>query len=505
MSSASRHAGGRCSASRSASSRAANPAGSYRTSGLHRGEGRVGQDDDGPALGGGPHQARGGDPSAHGLLGRAQVGAVEHGPAVEEERRGVPALGPRLGTGRRDDQRRPRAHGVEHARRAAVATGHPHRDAGERAAELLGGTPLPHRRRPQAGSGAPVAGPAAGEPAAPGARRDRVPARHAERPVAVRAPGGGAAGLAGQRRHVAAARDLDEDRAPLQRGLRRLPRHVRETGPARRLVACEVDVAAGREHPRAAPTQLRPRQHDLARPAGGDQRRRLHRARRRSQDECGAGVRGAQRQHLAGVPVGRVRLGQRVVAVVPEDHEAEVAHRGEHRGAGADGDGDVPAADLEEGAVARGRAEVGGQDPVPPGPEPRCQSGVQARDVACVGRHDQHAAPRRCRGGDQPRDGDGRVLTGSRGPHRARAGGLGDEGERRVAQPREQRGPAGVRRPSGRVLRCGRRRFRFGSARGVERALDGGVPGRDGGAQDVGERAGPPVGDGASERDHSPA
>ena len=51
---------------------------------------------------------------------------------------------------------------------------------------------------------------------------------------------------------------------------------------------------------------------------------------------------GAQRQHLAGVRVGRVPLGVQVVAVVPDHGQPEVAHRREHGGAGADDGADLP-------------------------------------------------------------------------------------------------------------------------------------------------------------------
>ncbi len=73
---------------------------------LDRGQRRVGEHDDDASVGGGAHQAHGRDPAAHRLLGRAQVGAVEHEAAVEQQRGGVAALGPGLRAGRGDDERR---------------------------------------------------------------------------------------------------------------------------------------------------------------------------------------------------------------------------------------------------------------------------------------------------------------------------------------------------------------------------------------------------------------
>ena len=254
---------------------------------------RVGDDDDGPALGRGAHEARGGDPPAHRLLGRAQVGPVEHEPAVEQERRGVAALGPRLGTRGRHDERRPRVDDCRARRRRPgsrpdTRTGYP----GERPAELLGGAPLPHghRTQPRPRRSGGTRQPPASRPHQR-ARGQRVPARDAERAVAVHAPRRLAAGLAGKRRDVAAARHLHQHRArsaapPARsptpraggarcapprrgRGRRRTP-DVTTRGPRRR------SSARGSTTSRAQPD--------------ADQRGRLDRARRRPEHERRAGV-----------------------------------------------------------------------------------------------------------------------------------------------------------------------------------------------------------------------
>jgi hypothetical protein len=65
---------------------------------------------------------------------------------------------------------------------------------------------------------------------------------------------------------------------------------------------------------------------------------------------------GPEKAHLASVEVGRSRLGVEIVAVVPADDEAEVVNRGEHRAAGADGDVRSPREQLQERAIALGRA-----------------------------------------------------------------------------------------------------------------------------------------------------
>ncbi len=217
---------------------------------------------------------------------------------------------------------------------ARRADGHP----GERAAELLRRTPLPHRRGPQPLPAAPGAAPVAGDPPAPAADRRRVPARDAERPVAVHAAGRLAAGLAGQPRHVAAARHLHQHRAALERRLRGLPRHVRQPGrrgPPRRGRGRSSEPEA-RTRGASRRTSARGATTSRAQPVRDEAWAPRPSARSTRAREPAPVERGAQGEHLAGVPVRRVRLGEAVVAVVPQHDEPEVGDRGEHRGTGAD-------------------------------------------------------------------------------------------------------------------------------------------------------------------------
>ena len=93
------------------------PCGVPAHEGLDDGQGHVRRgatEDADPAVGARPDEGEGADPSAQALLGRIELGALEQGPGVEEERRGIPVLGDRLGAGGRDDQARAPGHPVEH-------------------------------------------------------------------------------------------------------------------------------------------------------------------------------------------------------------------------------------------------------------------------------------------------------------------------------------------------------------------------------------------------------
>ncbi len=57
---------------------------------------------------------------------------------------------------------------------------------------------------------------------------------------------------------------------------------------------------------------------------------------------------GAQGGDLPGVRVRGTGFGQRVVALVPDHHEPEVGHGGEHGTARAEHQPDVPARDGQE-------------------------------------------------------------------------------------------------------------------------------------------------------------
>ena len=116
--------------------------------------------------------------------------------------------------------------------------------------------------------------------------------------------------------------------------------------------------------------------------------------RARAASSTPARVVGAQQQDLAGVGVRRARLGEEVVAVVPLGHQTEVVDRGEGGRPGARDDLDVPAGDGEEGPVARGRAEVGGQHDVPVRAEGGGQGRVEPGQVTGVGDAQDRAPPR---------------------------------------------------------------------------------------------------------------
>ena len=205
-------------------------------------------------------------------------------------------------------------------------------------------------------------------------------------------------------------------------------------------------------------------------------------------DHRGVLALGAQPQHLAGVRVRRPLLDVQVVAVVPDRDQPEVGDRRERRGAGADGDPDVPAAQREEGAVAGGRPEVGLQAHVAPGAEGAGERRVDDVDVPAVRQHEQAAAPGGQGGVDGGRE-PGRPVRGL-----GAAGALGAR-ERRPDGPWR---PAG-RQPGqeGRTGRVGRPGTGSGVSEGQLLAagrrgllLGAGVPGRHREAQDVAEGAG---------------
>ena len=178
--------GGNRSCSRSASSRSECMTGSQRIracTGRQRG---VGDHDHPAALGGRPDQRRRVQPPAQRLLAGAQVGPAEQRPAVEQQGRRVPAVGDRLGARGRHHQRR--ASRAPTSSTACAARG-AHRDAGERAAQLLGGA---RRAGDDARSRrARTAGTASrGQRPAPGARwGGAAAAPQRQRPGARRAPG----------------------------------------------------------------------------------------------------------------------------------------------------------------------------------------------------------------------------------------------------------------------------------------------------------------------------
>ena len=197
---------------------------------------------------------------------------------------------------------------------------------------------------------------------------------------------------------------------------------------------------------------------------------------------------GAQRQHLAGVRVGRARLGVQVVAVVPDDDQA----RGRATGANIAARVPTTARDLAaaDRAASAGSARPGRGRRSATTCRPAPSSAVSAASTRATSRasgtHDQRAPAGGQRrwptsAGELVRPG----RAGQRRPDRAR-------GARRACERVEERGAAGVAGPAA-GRRPGRRRAAGAAPRRL--GLDPGVPGRDGEPQHVGQRAGVAVGD----------
>ena len=258
--------------------------------------------------------------------------------------------------------------------------------------------------------------PAGGGGGAPGALgRARGPAQ-AQRPVADGALGRGAAAVAGQPGRVARPRRLHQHRPVLDGLAQQGERLAGQPGRPCPGVAGEVVVGvAGQAHRDAGPDDVAGG-HDLGGPVGADEVLRLDAAGVGRQQGGGAGLLGAHEQDLAGVGVRRPRLVVQVVAVVPDRDQAEVVHRCERGGPGADDDAHRPAADRQEGAVALGRTRVRGEHDVPALAETLGQGGVETVDVAVVGHADEGApAGRRGRGHRLGQE-VGPVVAGHDGP-----------------------------------------------------------------------------------------
>ncbi len=163
--------------------------------------------------------------------------------------------------------------------------------------------------------------------------------------------------------------------------------------------------------PRGARPQHRPVGDQLVRPAGLDQQRRLGGPGVPADQRRGAGQVRPLHQHVAGVRVGRARLGVQVVAVVPDHHQAEVG---------------APGRTSPPGCRA------------PPGPSPRRAAQERAGS----------AGP----GAESARS----TATDVRGSRRQRRGqpvevpGVGDDDQRAPAAG--QRGPAPLGEPGRPVL-----------------------------------------------------
>ena len=194
-----------------------------------------------------------------------------------------------------------------------------------------------------------VAGPA------PPAPRRRRPVGDRERAGADACTWRRAAALAGQRGGVPQPGRLHEHRPALQTVLDRLVGGPREPDAAGERVARELGVAGAGDLDGDPLPQRLARHRQLVRPAGLEQLVGLDRAGEPGEQGGRTLPLGADQQRLAGVGVGRARLGVQVVAVVPDRDQPEVAHRGERGGSGADHDPAGAARDGEEVAVAAGR------------------------------------------------------------------------------------------------------------------------------------------------------
>ena len=340
-------------------------------------------------------QRGGGQPAAQRLLAGPQVGPGQQRPGVEQQHRAVAALGDRLGARRGDDQRPARpGTAVEHARRgprcAPARPGRPgpapRRSAGRRSPR-----PAAAGRRSAGRRSRPPAGRTSGRPAT------RVRRAQRQRPGAVRRSGPACGSP--RRRPPAGSRAAAPAPAPARRRPARRgpparpgwaagpwPRPGR--GPA--AVSSPVGATAGARAPHAS---SRSAAISCAQPVSTSSCASAVRANAADQRRR-AGQLGPGEQHLAGVRVGRARLGVQVVAVVPDRDQPEVGDRREHRRPGAD--------DHRHLAAAGGAGTAGTARPARarrcsatcrPGPSTRGQRRVEPVEVAGVGHHDHRAAP----------------------------------------------------------------------------------------------------------------
>ena len=220
-----------------------------------------------------------------------------------------------------------------------------HRHAREGAAELLGGAPRADdagaqpARPPQCAALEPCAGDrsrTSGRTAArPGAGQRQRPVRSAAQRAGV------AAGLAATAR--AGSRGAAPARAPgpsLEGVLGGAPRAATGRCARRgRAVALDVGALAGDEHPGRGRGARRPGaaatgyERRRPRPSAGP---RCVRAKPPVSSAAPSVAAPAAPSTSRDVGVGRARLVEQVVAVVPPGDQAEVVHRRERRGAGAD-------------------------------------------------------------------------------------------------------------------------------------------------------------------------
>ena len=291
---------------------------------------------------------------------------------------------------------------------------------------------------------------------APPAGRWRGGRAERQRAGADPAARGSAAALAGEGRGVAAARGLHEHRSGRERVADRVVHLGRHPGGPGEGIPGQRVLVGTRDRDGDPGPQLLAGRGEEVRPARADQLLGLD-AHREAPDQRGRPLAlGTQQQGLAGVWVGRPRLGVQVVAVVPDHHETEACDRRERRGAGADHDPPATAGDGEEVAVAlRGTGVRGEHDVLVGHRAPRSarrrparrpcrrarRPGRPGRPRSWPRRRARRASASRCRARRPTPPAATRRRPGGRGT-RAR-----EHGRPRPPRPRRSRRPVAAREP----------------------------------------------------------
>jgi hypothetical protein len=188
-----------------------------------------------------------------------------------------------------------------------------------------------------------------------------------------------------QRRHVAAAWDLHENgRTTLQCIACMPPGKTRQPSRLGCGIASQLRIVARRLDEGRVLTDDGAICGERLRPPGFQQRLAFRRTSEPADEQTCPGQVTPEHSDVARMRVRRTRLGQRVVAVVPDDKEAQLAHRCEHCGPGSDDDPHGSPADGEETPIALRRSDVGVQDDVMCDADGRRQCGVKAIDIAPV-------------------------------------------------------------------------------------------------------------------------
>ena len=205
---------------------------------------------------------------------------------------------------------------------------------------------------------------------------------------------------------------------------------------------------------------------------------------------------GTQQQHLEGMRVRRSRLGEAVVAVVPDRHQAEVANGREGRRSGAEHDlhdaARQPRGRRGSGRPGRGRRSARRSAS---GPTSVGQRRLDPRDVVGVGDADDGCRARRSGSRRRRRRADSPSRPPVARSRRARATPPALSRVRNAAPPTSS-AQSSVSVSSGRsITACAGRRLL---------GLDPGVTRRHGQPEHVGQRAGVPVGDRSGEQPAPP-